>query len=1690
MDLLYIDIETWTKQKQNIKEIWGIDFFYNEKWKWFSFHIKKEDPKYLSYDSFIEDFNSIVKPYKYLVWHNIIHHDFEHLARERKIDIDVLMNKRVIDTLYLQTLIFIEKPYNHLVKDYKLTNKTNNPLEDSKECAKIFWKCVLAFNKFEQEEKNIYYTLLKNKREFEFFFMFYKEQFWELEEYSKEKLISKLNNVFSNFVTDNFDLWKYLDWMEMELAYVYRLFFKKCKNKSDLSVFPKYINKNLKNISVIFDDIKLNRKYDLIERLQHYYWENFKSFREYTSKNWNRISQWTLVQKALEWENILAILATWGGKSLTFQLPALINAELWCLSIVISPLQSLMKDQVDSLNQKDIQNVWYLNWLLNPLEKQQVLDQISNGWIDLLYISPEMLRSPTILEVMKWRNIDRFIIDEAHCFSKWWHDFRPDYMFIWDFIEELWKENHSIFDNETWKYKVKISCFTATAKRDVIKEIYSYFKIKLWIELKLFYSTVKRDNLHYEVLKFENEEEKQSKLIEILKTKILAWDEDQSCIIFARTRRKTKDLSKFINNELWEEVSMYYHGNLDTDKKRTIQNWFMAKWEKRIIVATNAFWMWIDKNNVRYVIHYEIPESLENYTQEAGRAWRDNKDSKCIIFYNEKDVDDNFRLQKRSEISRPQVKKLVKAITNKMNDFYDKNTDPKRKFMTSVIDLIDASWWINRKEDPEKWEEEKSIYENKVKTALYLLEDRWFIKRKFNHTRVFATSRHLDSALDWFNLIKEYPNFIDEEEREKAAEIFQEILNWWIICVEEIPEKVGLSKKKVKSIIYTLQKLWLIKKENDISWLLNINEDPKLTSDKHLYQIEKIIDNIFSIISSRYVDINIPMEFDRYEINTTLGKKLGKNTLIEEINDVLNFIKNLKSLDIEETEEINEETIADQYAELESKTDAEENNIKHWKYLTLWKNRLTFHKSLEKTKEKVNSILKLSKYIIEYCDKTSWSINQSGNKDKFFELSMMKCISELSDEYKIKISLKDLEEALIFLHKMWVIKIQSWLFMYWTSFVFEKWKRFWTRFVNEDYQRFQDYYQWKIKQVHYMQEYALKLADWPHEMAEEYLEDYFYKDNAEFEEKYFKWRFEKIKRPMTENRYTKLIKELSEEQRKVVENNRDNELIIAWPWAWKTKTLVHKVASLILNEWVIPDEFLLLSFSRAAKFELKKRVIQLLWWEGYWLDINTFHGYSFKILWKEYKEKGDNDSVIRDAIEYIKKLDSLPYSVIVLDEFQDINDLQYELVKTIKEKSSKAEEMRIIATWDDDQNIYEFQWGNVKYIRSFEEDYKAKTYILTKNYRSNQDIINISSKFIEPCKNRIKQWKQLISYLWTSGSLLNLIKIVDTQSTNYTKCVSNYLEEVLNKTDENNTIWILCFTNEEVLKIAHILKNEWYKNFKIALRGLWYPLDLTLEFYDFLNWFNSVKEITREEIEKNYELMKKKYWENKNIIKLRYTIDDLYKLYKKIYKSDLFDFFNWINENDLWGKCKITISTLHQSKWKEFDSVILMFDDWYDWWSKKNFDSMRRLLYVWITRAKTNLIVIGNKNINYFNDLWDAISSKEKYNISSDDNDSFIDLTTSLSDVVLWFNHWFDLNSEYYPIWAKLIYDSDWLICEGKKIIKFSRKFKEQLKLYLDKWYKVTWANIYQRVVYPLLDESTGIRNNVVLYLAIIWLRK
>lgn len=218
-----------------------------------------------------------------------------------------------------------------------------------------------------------------------------------------------------------------------------------------------------------------------------------------------------------------------------------------------------------------------------------------------------------------------------------------------------------------------------------------------------------------------------------------------------------------------------------------------------------------------------------------------------------------------------------------------------------------------------------------------------------------------------------------------------------------------------------------------------------------------------------------------------------------------------------------------------------------------------------------------------------------------------------------------------------------------------------------------------------------------------------------------------------------------------------------------------------------------------------------------------------------------------------------------MDGFQDINDEQYQFVTTIKEQSSKIEEMRVIATWDDDQNIYEFQGGNVKYIRAFENDYKVKPYFLTKNYRSNQDIIDISSAFITPARNRIKAGKYFVTARKETKELGKIIKIVKFNWSNYCNDIAYYTKEIVSSHDDKQTLWILCYTNEEALKLAHLLKKAWYNDVQIALKDTWYTLDLSIEFYNFINTFKDLNEVKREDIKETYEKLRKYYWENRNI---------------------------------------------------------------------------------------------------------------------------------------------------------------------------------------------------------------------------------
>ena len=333
----------------------------------------------------------------------------------------------------------------------------------------------------------------------------------------------------------------------------------------------------------------------LLEKLKKYF--GYDSFRQ---------GQRALIENILEGRNVLGVLPTGGGKSICYQLPALITDGV---SLVISPLISLMKDQVDSLKENGI-NAGFINSSLDSEKYRKILSDVKKGQIKILYISPERLENEFFRNFIKDIDISFVAVDEAHCISQWGHDFRPSYKLIPDLYQI--------------KGDVQILAFTATATKEVREDIINNLKLSNpFIKVTGF----DRKNLYFKVAKPKN---KLTYLNSYLKN-----HRDDSGIIYASTRKKVDDIYKNLKSRGYAIEK--YHAGLSEDERKKAQDNFIYD-RAKIIVATNAFGMGIDKSNVRFVIHYNMPKDMESYYQEAGRAGRDGEDATCILLYSGQDI--------------------------------------------------------------------------------------------------------------------------------------------------------------------------------------------------------------------------------------------------------------------------------------------------------------------------------------------------------------------------------------------------------------------------------------------------------------------------------------------------------------------------------------------------------------------------------------------------------------------------------------------------------------------------------------------------------------------------------------------------------------------------------------------------------------------------------------------------------------------------------------------------------------------------------------------------------------------------------------------------------------------------------------------------------------------------------------------
>ena len=318
-----------------------------------------------------------------------------------------------------------------------------------------------------------------------------------------------------------------------------------------------------------------------------------------------------VISRIMAGEDTLAILATGAGKSLCYQLPALLQSGT---TVVVSPLIALMKDQLDMLAERGFHNNVALNSTLSEDQEQAALARVSRGDVKIVFVTPEKLEDEQFLAMLKTIEIPLFVVDEAHCISQWGHDFRPAYLALGHVIAFLGKPT--------------VLALTATATPAVREDILVQLGIP---DTRTIVKGFDRPNLRYEVIRAESESAKLKSLRALFENGL-----DGTGIIYTATIKNALEVQRYLHDQL-DLPAAVYHSKLQKHDRVSVHELFMHE-AIRAVVATNAFGLGIDKANIRFVVHYDLPGSIEAYTQEAGRAGRDGDLSRCILLYRMSDT--------------------------------------------------------------------------------------------------------------------------------------------------------------------------------------------------------------------------------------------------------------------------------------------------------------------------------------------------------------------------------------------------------------------------------------------------------------------------------------------------------------------------------------------------------------------------------------------------------------------------------------------------------------------------------------------------------------------------------------------------------------------------------------------------------------------------------------------------------------------------------------------------------------------------------------------------------------------------------------------------------------------------------------------------------------------------------------------
>lgn len=1570
-----------------------------------------------------QQFAEFIKNAVFIGGHNILNHDLHYL----KHTLPIGHHPTMIDTLYLSPLLFPNQPYHALLKDDKFnTDELNNPFNDSVKAMELFFDEVNAFAALPTEVKEIFFYLLHNQSQFGGFFTYlaYQPSATALpvasmaDHLGTDPITALIRKTYDQRLCEYAPLSAIIQNHPIELAYCLALIYKDDRN----SRTPPWVHRNFpitENIMKLLRQTPCEnkcgycRKYlDLHGRLFEFF--KYRDFRRYNGEP----LQSKAAEAALGNRSLLAVFPTGGGKSITFQLPALIAGEVVRgLTVIISPLQSLMKDQVDNLTAKGIYDAVTVNGMLSPIERAKALECVENGMASLLYISPESLRSRTLEKLLLSRNVVRFVVDEAHCFSSWGQDFRVDYLYIGEFMRELQTKKNL-------REPIPVSCFTATAKPKVISDIRDYFKQKLGLELELYTTDAERSNLHYTVLYQGTEAEKYQALRDLI-----AW-KDCPAICYVSRTRKTFEIAGQLTRDGFP--ARPFNGKMDAREKVANQEAFING-EVKTIVATSAFGMGVDKRDVGLVVHYDISDSLENYVQEAGRAGRDQKISAdCYVLFNENDLNKHFILLNQTKLSISEIGQVWKAIKDL--------TKARASIQCSALEIARQAGW------------EEAVYdvETRVRTAVSALELAGYLKRGKNMPRVFANSILAATMAEASEKISR-SQIMDARQKENASRIMKSLISSRSIAaaqddaaesrVDYLADRLGLTRQEVIATVTSLRAEKLLDDTKDLTAYIRRAEDQN-KSQTVLQRFALLEKYMLTFLDAGQTVFNLK-EMNSQADNPDADGTVNHGSSVKAMKTLLYYWVLVGE-------------IAKTYSILDTHV------------------QITPQIEIDVFTRKCERRIALAQFIVDYLYEKSWEAkisdinHEKGQGKEKEEILVLFSVLEIKNAYEDSISLfkyadinfDDIENALLYLDKINALKLEGGFLVVYNAMEIKRLladNRL--RYKREDYQQLNDFYRHKIQQIHIIGEYANMMVR-DYQQALQFVKDYFHMDYKQFITKYFKGsRRQEIERNITAAQYQKLFGELSSVQREIIDDDISRYIVVtAGPGSGKTRVLVHKLASLYQLEDVKQDQLLMLTFSRAAATEFKRRLYDLIGNAAHYVDIQTFHSFCFNLLGRVGNIE-EADKIIKNAVELINKGEAengnITKTVVVIDEAQDMDANEYQLIKAMMECN---EEMRVIAVGDDDQNIYEFRGSSSKYLQTFMNDYQATRYELTDNYRSSKQIVTLANAFSRQISVRLKSMS--IKAVKPDDGLVRLFR-------HSSRNLEIPLIRNIKETYQGEKAGVLTNTNDEALMITSLLIKEGFRA-RLIQSNEDFNLFNLVELRFFLQLVGSKTAspmIAEETWAKAYERLNVVY-ESSVCLELCLNLLNIFAdSNRKKYLSDLEIFIKETQWDDLYrledcaAKKEIIVSTMHKAKGREFDHVYLMLNH-----VNPVTDADKRKIYVGITRAAKALYIHYNQDRQGVFALSDssgmemiydarAYAEPQELMMQLTHKDIFLDFFKNKKKTIINLRSGEELVIKGHSLFTKAARGD----CE---VVRFSKKYQEHLAKLVKKGYYPVMSRI------------------------------